>query len=120
MSQTSAILPSVANSGDITSIDTSQPQTTQTTSGASKFGQILGKIATTAATTAANIAAPGLGGLLGGKITSGLLNMNNNPIQYLQLQQQMLAEARAYETVSTVLKAKHDSAMAAIRNMRSS
>jgi hypothetical protein len=115
MSQTSAILPSGISTGDVTSVDPSQPQTT---SGASKFGQILGKIATTAATTAANIAAPGLGGLLGSKISSGLLN--NNPIQYLQLQQQMLAEARAYETVSTVLKAKHDSAMSAIRNMRSS
>lgn len=115
MSQTSAIPPSGANSGDITSVDNSQPQTT---GGASKFGQILGKIATTAATTAANIAAPGLGGLLGSKISSGLLN--NNPIQYLELQQQMLSEARAYETVSTVLKAKHDSAMAAIRNMRPS
>jgi hypothetical protein len=115
MSQTSTILPSGASTGDVTSVDPSQPQTT---GGASKFGQILGRIATTAATTAANIAAPGLGGLLGSKISSGLLN--NNPIQYLQLQQQMLAEARAYETVSTVLKAKHDSAMAAIRNMRSS
>jgi len=115
MSQTSAIPPWGANSGDVPSIDNPQPQTN---GGASKFGQILGKIATTAATTAANIAAPGLGGLLGSKISSGLLN--NNPIQYLELQQQMLAEARAYETVSTVLKAKHDSAMAAIRNMRSS
>lgn len=115
MSQTSAIPALDANSGDVTTVDNSQPPTT---GGASKFGQILGKIATTAATTAANIAAPGLGGVLGSKISSGLLN--NNPIQYLVMQQQMLAEARAYETVSTVLKAKHDSAMAAIRNMRSS
>jgi hypothetical protein len=66
------------------------------------------------ATTAANIAAPGLGGVLGGRFASAL---NNDPMQYLALQQQMLSEARAFETVSNVQKAKHDSAMAAIRNM---
>ena len=105
MSQTSAIPPAVANSGDATSVDNSQPPTT---GGASKFGQILGQIATAAAT----IAAPGV---LGGRFSS-FLN-NNDPMQYLQLQQQMLSEARAFDTVSNVLKAKHDSAMAAIRNV---
>jgi hypothetical protein len=108
MLQTSALPPSVANSGDVTLVDNSQPPAT---GGASKFGQILGKVAT----TAANIAAPGLGGVLGGRFSSGLLN--NDPMQYLELQQQMLSESRAFETVSNVQKAKHDSAMAAIRNL---
>jgi len=111
MSQTSAIPSSVSSSGDATVVESSQPQPT---GGTSRFGQILGRIAT----TAANIAAPGLGGLLGGRFSSGLLN--NDPIQYLQLQQQVLSEAREFETASNVLKAKHDSAMAAIRNVRPS
>jgi hypothetical protein len=108
MSQTSAITPSVANPGDVTPVDNPQAPTTGS---ASKFGQILGKVAT----TAASIAAPGLGGVLGGRFSSGLLN--NDPMQYLQLQEQMLSESRAFETVSNVQKAKHDSAMAAIRNV---
>jgi len=108
MLQTPALSPWVSDSGDVISVDNSLPPTT---GGASKFGQILGRVAA----TAANIAAPGLGGLLGGRFSSGL--MNNDPMQYLELQQQMLSEARAFETVSNVLKAKHDSAMAAIRNV---
>ena len=107
MSQTSAIPPSVASAPDVTSADNSQ---SPTTAGTSKFGQIMGKLAT----TAASIAAPGLGGVLGGRLTSAL---NNDPMQYLQMQNQMLSEARAFETISNVQKAKHDSAMAAIRNM---
>jgi hypothetical protein len=108
MLQTSALPPLVASSGDVTSIDDSLPPTT---GGVSKFGEILGKVAI----TAANIAAPGLGSVLGGRFSSGL--MNNDPMQYLEMQQQMLSEARAFETVSNVQKAKHDSAMAAIRNL---
>jgi hypothetical protein len=111
MSQTSAIPASVSTSGNATSADNSQPQASGSTG---KFGRILGTIVS----TAANIAAPGLGGVLGGNFSSVL--SNNNPIQYLELQQQMLSEARAFETVSNVLKAKHDSAMAAIRNVRPS
>jgi len=109
MFDTSAVTNPVANSGDVPTVDNSQqPPTTGTTS---KFGQVLGKFAT----TAANIAAPGLGGLLGGRFSAGLLG--NDPMAYLELQQQMLSESRAFETVSNVQKAKHDSAMAAIRNV---
>jgi len=115
MSQTSTVPASASPSGastssDPTTVDTSQ---TQTTTGGSKFGSILKGLASTAAT----IAAPGLGGVLGGGFGSMLMNVNNNPIQYLELQQQMLSESRAFETVSNVMKAKHDSAMAAIRNV---
>lgn len=36
---------------------------------------------------------------------------------YLQLQQQTLAETRAFETFSNIMKARHDAASNAIRNL---
>ena len=39
-------------------------------------------------------------------------------LQYLQLQSQMQKENQQFETVSNVLKSKHDAAMAAINNIR--
>jgi hypothetical protein len=36
---------------------------------------------------------------------------------YLQLQQQMDAQTEAFQTASSVMKARHDAAMAAIRNI---
>lgn len=37
---------------------------------------------------------------------------------YLKLQQQMMAEQRAYMTLSNCMKARHDAASNAIRNVR--
>jgi hypothetical protein len=41
----------------------------------------------------------------------------NDTMQYLQLQKQMNMEQQAFETASSVLKARHDASMAAIRNI---
>ncbi|MEM1201802.1 MAG: hypothetical protein AAGN66_01085 [Acidobacteriota bacterium] len=37
---------------------------------------------------------------------------------YLELQKEIQAESRYFQTVSNILKARHDSAMAAIRNLK--
>ena len=83
----------------------------------SAFRRVLGGVVG----TVGNIFAPGLGGIIGGAIsgssgfgTSGLMN---DTMQYLQLQKQMNMEQQAFETASSVLKARHDASMAAIRNI---
>ena len=70
---------------------------------------------------AGNIFAPGLGGILGNVLGGGLglgSSSATNPGQFLQLQQQIDAQQEAFQTVSAVLKSKHDSAMAAINNLK--
>jgi hypothetical protein len=64
--------------------------------------------------------APGLGGVLGNILGGGLGlgSSSTNPAQFLQLQQQIDAQTEAFQTVSAVLKSKHDTAMAAIENMK--
>lgn len=37
---------------------------------------------------------------------------------YLKLQEQMMAEQRAYMTISNIMKARHDAATNAIRNVK--
>jgi hypothetical protein len=91
----------------------------------STFRRILGSVAG----GTANIFAPGIGSIvssaIGGRMdigsgisapTGGLLG---DSAQYLQLQQQIQEESRQFETVSAVLKSRHDAAMDAIRNMKS-
>ncbi|HEX4486921.1 MAG TPA: hypothetical protein VH088_11670 [Terriglobales bacterium] len=68
-----------------------------------------------------NVFAPGIGGMIGSAI-SGNTGINqtglmNDSMQYLQLQKQMNMEQQAFETASSVMKARHDASMAAIRNM---
>lgn len=90
----------------------------------STFRRVLGGVVG----TAANIAAPGIGGVVGNLISGGtnslvtglaggLASGNSDPSQFLQLQQQMEQQQEAYETLSNVLKARHDAAMAAIQNI---
>lgn len=72
---------------------------------------------------AGNIFAPGIGGILGNVLGGGLGlgpfgGSSTNPAQFLQLQQQIDAQSEAFQTVSAVLKSKHDSAMAAINNIK--
>lgn len=82
-----------------------------------RFRRILGGIAG----GAANTMLPGVGGaienLIGGGI-GGFGNLLGESTQFLELQRQIQAEARAFEAASAVLKAKHDSSMAAIRSIR--
>ena len=81
------------------------------------FRRILGSVAG----GAANAVIPGVGTLIGDLFggfsgtTGGLLGSS---AQFLQFQQQMEAEQRAFETISAILKARHDCAMDAIRNLK--
>lgn len=83
------------------------------------FRRILGSVAG----GAANAVLPGVGTLIGSMIGGGIAGPSGGLLgesaQFLQLQQQMEAEMRAYETVSTILKCRHDVSMDAIRNMKS-
>ena len=84
----------------------------------SRFRRFLGA----AVGIASNVLAPGIGGIAGNMLGGGLLGgfggSSTNPAQFLRLQQQVDAQSEAFQTVSAVLKSKHDSAMAAINNMR--
>jgi hypothetical protein len=81
-----------------------------------KFRQILGKVVG----SVGNVVMPGLGTAIGNKISGGSAGMgalSADSMQFLQLQEQMNMESRAFETASNVLKSRHDAAMAAIRNI---
>jgi hypothetical protein len=83
------------------------------------FKKILGAIGR----GALNIAFPGLGGALGGGISGRLLGaimpgIGTETTQYLALQRQMQQEQLAFETISTVLKVRHDTSLTAVRNMK--
>jgi hypothetical protein len=81
------------------------------------FRRILGSVAG----TAANAFIPGVGSLLGNLIGGGYAGPSNllgDSAQFLQFQQQMQAEMRQFETISAILKARHDCAMDAIRNIK--
>jgi len=83
----------------------------------SRFRGILGGIVG----GAGNIVAPGLGSAIGGLISGGGLNSTGllgDATQFLELQRQIQAESRAFETASAVLKSRHDSSMSAIRNIK--
>lgn len=90
--------------------------------GPSAFRQTMGVIAG----GALNMVAPGAGslisGIIGGAGAGGIggvgSGLGNETAQFLQLQRQMQLETRAFETASTVLKARHDAAMSAVRNIK--
>jgi len=92
------------------------PTTTTGPSGVrSVFGSILGGIG--------NIMMPGLGSVIGNAIGGSALGaampgLGGQTTQYLALQQEMENESLAFETASTVLKVRHDAALAAIQNMK--
>lgn len=72
----------------------------------SKFGQVLGSVAG---------ALPGVGGALSGiGVDSGF----NRQLEMIRLQQQIQEQTQIINTVSNISKAKHEAAMAAIRNMK--
>ncbi|MBV9158195.1 MAG: hypothetical protein JO097_18160 [Acidobacteriaceae bacterium] len=79
-----------------------------------RFVGALGKVAG----VASNIFLPGAGGIFGDLLRGmGVGALGSDPVQYLRLQQRIQAESRAYEAVSSVLKAKHDAAMDSLRNI---
>lgn len=80
----------------------------------SKFWGVIGK----AGSIAANVMLPGSGGIFADMLRGmGVGALGSDPVQYLRLQERMQAESRAYEAVSSVLKAKHDAAMDSLRNI---
>ena len=72
-----------------------------------------------AAGAAGNMFAPGMGSILSSMIGGiGLNSASMDPTQYLQLQQQINAQSEAFQSISNVLRSKHESAMAAINNLK--
>jgi len=55
----------------------------------------------------------------GGNNPGGIDSWQDRGMQYLMLQMQIQDEARRFTTLSNIIKARHDSAMSAIRNLRS-
>jgi len=81
---------------------------------ANAFVGALGRVAG----AASNIFLPGAGGIFSDMLRGmGVGAFGSDSVQYLRLQQRMQAESRAYEAVSSVLKAKHDAAMDSLRNI---
>lgn len=58
--------------------------------------------------------------ILGQKISGqgGMGGWQDKGMQYLMLQMEIQDEARRFTTLSNIIKARHDSAMSAIRNLR--
>lgn len=54
----------------------------------------------------------------GGDMSGALQQQAENSMYYLQLQQQIQEETRAFTTISNVLKARHDTVKNAINNVR--
>lgn len=80
-----------------------------------KFAGVLGS----AAKIAGNIFLPGLGGILGDAFGGlGVGALGSDPTQYLRLQQRINAETQAFESVSAVMKAKHEAAIDSIKNIQ--
>jgi hypothetical protein len=84
----------------------------------SRFRQIVGNVVG----TAGNVVMPGVGGIVGRMISgnpgTGTL-LGPDTWSMLSYQQQMIQESQQFELISTILKNRHDSAMSAIRNMKS-
>ena len=105
-------IPQQPNISDIVSSVTNPPKT-------SNFRKVIGSVVG----GVGNILMPGVGGAIGSLISgspgTGSL-LGSDTWQYLQYQQQMQQESRQFELTSTILKNRQDSAMSAIRNMKSS
>ncbi len=100
--------------------------------GNEKFRQVLGgtlNLAGQLAGVAAGGSTMGLGPL-GGNIASGLLSSAGSsltgttdagtidPMQLLQLQEQIQTQSQVFNTLSNVSKEEHDTRMAAVRNFK--
>lgn len=99
------------------SIDDIVKYTNKPAGSPSGFRRVLGGIVG----GAANLVAPGLGSTIGGLISGNTLNstgLMGDATQFLELQRNMNMETRAFETASTMMKARHDCMMSSIRNMK--
>lgn len=91
----------------------------------SKFGGILRGIAGVASSFI-----PGVGGMVSNLITGGngpdfgsmqamIAQQQRSSMQMLQIQQQVSTQSQNFSAVSNLLKARHDSEMAAVNNFKS-
>jgi len=115
----------ISNTGSAMSIDQllQAASTPPPTSSGGGFRKVLGGLVG----AAANVFAPGLGSVIGNVIGgsggSGLGGLGAgqlNPMQLIQMQQQMAMEQEVFTEASTILKDRHDAAMTAIQNSKSS
>jgi hypothetical protein len=115
--------------GEVSRAAAARPRDEQHSSGAGtgrarRFGEIL-----KAAGAAAAGAIPGIGPVIvkaipplrGGSFDPNtvLRDGSSEALQYLELQRAISREARHYETLSNVMKARHEASMNTIRNLRS-
>ncbi len=75
-------------------------------------------MATGAASSTAEGSAGTAGGAAGGGVEDVLAHNADMNMYYLELQERISAESRAYTTMSNVLKARHDTVKNAIGNIR--
>jgi hypothetical protein len=113
-----SLLPGIGSSipqPDINDVIRSVSNPPKTSGFRKVFGAVAGGIG--------NLIMPGVGSAIGGLISgqpgTGSL-LGSDTWQYIQYEQQMQKESQQFELVSTILKNRHDSAMSAIRNMKSS
>ena len=95
-------------------------QSTQPQPQPSAFRRVLGGIVG----GVGNMLMPGIGSMIGNAISgnSGMGGMNQagllgDSMKYLQFQQEISQQQEAFESVSAVIKSRHDSCMDAIRNI---
>lgn len=117
-------LDKINNSGGVYETGHEPEPTAKKPSKLGAFMGGLGKVASVAAGVMLPGVGPIVGGILGGKslgvptnFSGGMLGSDS--AQFLQYQQQMTMEMRAFELASTILKNRHDASMSAIRNMKS-
>ena len=100
-----------------------EPHTSRPNGAGSKFGRIL-KAAGAAAVSAIPVVGPAIAGAIpafGRRRFPGGVDpyAPSEALQFLELQQAISRESREFEVATNVLKARHDAAMAAIRNLKS-
>jgi outer membrane lipoprotein SlyB len=92
--------------------------------GSEKFRQVLGGTINLAGQLAGTVAGGSTMGLapLAGNIAGGLLGTADtgtvDPMQLLQLQEQLQSQSQVFNTMSNISKTEHETRMAAVRNMK--
>ena len=95
------------------------------TTGNEKFRQVLGgavNLAGQLAGTAAGGSTMGLGPMAGNLASSLLTGTTDtgtvDPMQLLQIQEQLQQQSQVFNTMSNISKTEHETRMAAVRNMK--
>ncbi|HEY8747714.1 MAG TPA: hypothetical protein VIM11_07060 [Tepidisphaeraceae bacterium] len=111
-------------SDQLSSIPSHTPVQTGAT-GSEKFRQVLGGTINVAGQLAGTVAGGSTMGLgpIAGNLASSLLTGTTDsgtvdPMQLLQLQEQIQTQSQIFNTMSNVSKTEHETRMAAVRNMK--